>query len=67
MRGWMKSKREELGLTQQSVADKLGVSKQYYQLIEKGERQSDLCVSLIMGLATCFNMSAVDIVNFENE
>lgn len=67
MRDWMKERREELNLTQQSVADVIGVSKQYYQLIESGKRQQDLCSSMIMGLAKCFNMSAIEIVNLENE
>lgn len=67
MRDWMKKKREELNLTQQSVADSIGVSKQYYQLIESDKRQQDLCTSLIMSLANCFNMSAIEIVNLEND
>ena len=67
MRTWMKKKREELGMTQQNVADSLGVSKQYYQLIETNKRQCDLCSSLIMNLANCFGMSAIEIVDLENQ
>ena len=52
MRKWMKEKREELKLTQQSVANEIGVSKQYYQLIESGKRQQDLCSSILMALRT---------------
>lgn len=67
MRSWMKEKREELGLTQQNVADSIGISKQYYQLIEKGQRQKKLNTLIIMNLATCFGISAIDIVNFETK
>lgn len=67
MRTWMKEKRIELGLTQQNVADCIGVTKQYYQLIEGGKRQKDLCSSLVMSIAKCFNISPIDVVNKESE
>jgi len=65
MRDWMKEKRIELNLTQQYVAEKLGITKQYYQQIECGQRQRDLNTSLVLGLASCFNMSPVDITQAE--
>ena len=65
MRKWMKDRRTELGLTQQSVANALGITTQYYQQIESGQRQKDLATSLVLGLATCFNMSPVEITNKE--
>lgn len=34
----LKSARKEKGLTQQAVADRIGVSLNYYQKIEMGER-----------------------------
>ena len=63
----MTKKRKELGLTQQSVAAECGISKQYYQFIEAGKRQKDLCTSLIMSLAKTFKMSAIEIVELENK
>ena len=65
MRTWMKEKRTELKLTQQFVAKKLGITKQYYQQIECGQRQKDLNTSLVLGLASCFNMSPVEITKAE--
>ncbi len=65
MRKWMQEKREERKLTQQNVADKLGISKQYYQMIETGERQKNLNTSIVMSLASCFDMSPVEIINLE--
>ena len=38
MRENLKKARQEAGMTQQEVADKLGVSLRYYQNIEKGDR-----------------------------
>ena len=38
MRVWLKDLRESKGLTQQNVADYLGITKQYYQMVESGSR-----------------------------
>lgn len=41
MRNNLKQARLNAGLTQQQVADKLGISLRYYQNIEAGERTGD--------------------------
>ena len=41
MRENLKKARKEAGMTQQQVADKLGISLRYYQNIEKGDRNGD--------------------------
>lgn len=41
MRANLKAARTALGLTQQQMADKLGISIRYYQNIEKGDRNGD--------------------------
>lgn len=41
MREKLKNARKEKGLTQQQVADHLGVSLVYYQKIEQGSRTGD--------------------------
>lgn len=66
MRDWMKETRKEKGLTQQFVANQLGISKQYYQQIEDGKRQVDLSTSLVLSLSTVFEISPIEIMNFEN-
>ena len=38
MRLWLKREREMKSFTQQSVANNVGVERQYYGMIEKGER-----------------------------
>ena len=42
MRENLRSARKAAGLTQQAVADKLGISLRYYQQIEAGDRTGDL-------------------------
>lgn len=41
MRENLKNARKEKGLTQQAVADYLGISLRYYQNIEAGDRTGD--------------------------
>jgi len=38
MRSWLKREREKKRITQQSIANNVGVERQYYGMIEKGER-----------------------------
>ena len=44
MRPNLKKARQEAGLTQQQLADKLGISLRYYQQIEAGERTGDFAI-----------------------
>lgn len=41
MRDNLKQARKAAGLTQQAMADKLGISLRYYQQIESGDRTGD--------------------------
>lgn len=41
MRKNLKKARKSAGLTQQAVADKMGISLRYYQQIEAGDRTGD--------------------------
>ena len=41
MRENLKKARKEAGLTQQQMADKLGISERYYKQIEAGQRTGD--------------------------
>ncbi|MCM3663483.1 helix-turn-helix transcriptional regulator [Mesobacillus subterraneus] len=38
MRAWLSNARKELELTQQEVADKAKIKRQYYGMIENGDR-----------------------------
>ena len=65
MREYLKAMRSERGLTLQNIADKLGITKQYYRLIENGERQKNMDITLACKIADGMGVSLADIV--ENE
>lgn len=65
MREWLKDLREEKQLTQQNVADMLGISKQYYQLIEAHERQKKMDITLMTKLSEIFDVSFNEIIEQE--
>ena len=51
MREYLKAMRAKKGLSMQDVADRLEISKQYYQLIESGERQQNMDITLAVKIA----------------
>lgn len=57
MRQWLKNKRHEKKYTQQKMADLMGISRQQYSFIEKGERQADLTLSTATKISNIFNIS----------
>ena len=65
MREWLKELREQRKLTQQNVADMLGISKQYYQLIEAHERQKKMDITLMTKISEIFNVSFNEIIKQE--
>ena len=66
MRDWLKKLRAEKELKQIEIAEKLDMSQTYYNLIENGERQKDLDLSLVIKLAKIFGVS-VDYIIAEEE
>jgi DNA-binding XRE family transcriptional regulator len=50
--GVLRSRREQLGFSQQEVADRAGIKLPQYQRLEAGTRQLDGC-SMRIGLAIC--------------
>lgn len=67
MRQYLVDLRVEHGLSQQDVANRLGISRQYYQMIENGERQKHLALSLASGFAVLYGISVMDIERHERE
>lgn len=67
MREWLKNLREEKEFTQQFVADKLGISKQYYQMIEAHERQKKMDITLATKISVLFDVPIATITKFEAE
>ena len=62
---WLRNKREEFKLTQQQMADKLGITQQYYSLIENGGRRTDMDIPLLKRLSEIFGMTVEEIINEE--
>lgn len=67
MREYLKKRREEKGYTMQELADKLNISRQYYQMIESGERQRKMDITLIAGISAALDLSAENIISEENK
>ena len=51
MRSYLRELREKKELSQQQLADKLGISQNYYCMIETGERQKRLDIDMARRLA----------------
>ena len=66
MRNYLKNLRDSSKLSQNEVADSLGVSRTYYLRIENGERQKDLDLSILIKLSKLFNVS-IDYIISEEE
>lgn len=67
MRTWLKNLRDKNSLTQLEMSKKLDISESYYNLIENGERQKDLDLSLVKKLAELFDVSVEWIAEQEKE
>lgn len=67
MRQYLVDLRIQHGLSQQDVANRLGISRQYYQMIENGERQKHLALSLASSFAVLYGVSVMDIEHHEME
>lgn len=66
MREWLKNLRQERGMTQQQVAEKMDVSTSYYSFIESGERQKKMDIVVVAKLAQIFQLSLQDIADLES-
>ena len=65
MRESLKKLREAKGYTMQDIADKLNISRQYYQMIESGERQRKMDITLITGISAALDVSCESIIEEE--
>lgn len=65
MRGWMKKARENSGMTMKEVAEKLNITEAYYSLIESGERQKKLDITIAAKMSDTFGVPIEEIVKNE--
>ena len=66
VREYLIEAREKAGLTQQDVANRIGISRQYYQMVETGERQKRMDLPLAGGLSVVLNIPIAEIVQRES-
>lgn len=67
MRQYLVKLREENNLTQQNVADEIGISRQYYAMVENGERQNKMDITLVTKLASVFHIALTDFIAAETD
>lgn len=67
MREYLAKLRQQRNESQQDVAEAIGISRQYYRMIETGERQKRMDIILISALAKHFGISEAEIVNLEKK
>lgn len=65
VRKYLMTLREQQNESQQNVADALGISRQYYSMIENGDRQKRMDVMLIAAISTHFCVPVAEIVAHE--
>ena len=67
MRGYLKKFRLQKDKTQQYVADCAGITRQYYQMVENGERQQDISLGLLQKLSSALEVPLDDLIQAENQ
>ena len=66
VRQYLKKLREEKGLTQQEVAEQMGIGQSYYSDIELAVKQTDMSLSTIQKLCKVFDLPVERIIEEEN-
>lgn len=67
MRNWLKEKRLAKGMTMRDMSEKLGISESYYSMIESGDRQKKMDVTLVAGLSVALGMQITEIIERDAE
>ena len=67
MREWLKEARTNAGKTMAEMGKELGISESCYSLIEAGERQKRLDITLCAKLSKIFCLSIQQIVELEEK
>ena len=67
LREYLKKLRQDMRMSQQAVADKMGVYQSYYNMIETGERQADMSLSVMQRLAAVFSVPVEYILEQESK
>ena len=64
-REYLKKLRTEKGLTMQDMADAFGITRQYYNLIEAGESQKRMDITLCTKIGDLFGIPLTEVAAHE--
>jgi transcriptional regulator with XRE-family HTH domain len=67
MRQYLKDMREERSMTTIKAAELANLTQSHYCMIESGERQADMALSIMKKLANGFNVSLQTIIDEETK
>ncbi len=67
MRKWLRDLREASKMSQQTVAERIGISQNYYCMIESGERQPKMTIEMAKKLSEVFEVPIDTILENEAE
>lgn len=65
MRNYLARLREQRNESQQDVANSIGITRQYYALIEQGDRQKKMDITLLTALSKHFEVSLPELIKME--
>ena len=67
MRKWLKEARTKKDMTMKQIAVELGITESYYSLIENGDRQKMMDISLAKKLSEILDIPVEKIIAMETE
>ena len=67
MRDWLREKRRERGLTEEHMAERLGISAPYYSFIENGLRQKKMTIDFAVKLADALSIPLDAVIRWETK
>ncbi len=67
MRDWLLNARKQKELTQAQIAEKLGITESYYCMIENGDRQKKMDITLVTKLSLILDIPITEIIENEKE
>ena len=67
MRSFLKDLRKERKLTQVEISKRMGITQQYYNMIETGERNERMNLDVAVNIAKALDMEPFDFITLELE
>lgn len=67
MRQYLKELRKERGLTQNDVAERMGIAQGYYSDIELAVKQTDMSLSIVQKISEVFGVPVATIIEEEKK